>query len=267
MPTLILSPRHTSDSIALWQAAIAEGWSVERLQGWRMSHADSTIQGMAAIYGEQLFAVTIADQLSLVLLGPSSDWLTRLPSDYAKRQIILSRLGALRDCPLPAFIKPADDKCFTAQVYRDSSQLPEVEHLPPETPVLIAEPVTWQAEFRCFVLHRRVVAASVYSRYGEAAQADDGSWPVDLSELGEATDFAQRVLKDTRVALPPSLALDVGTIESRGWAVVEANPAWASGVYGCDPRQVLYAIAESCKRPGELTTEETQWVVNPVQLA
>jgi hypothetical protein len=33
--------------------------------------------------------------------------------------------------------------------------------------------------------------------------------------------------------------VDVGRVAGRGWAVVEANPAWGSGLYGCDAARVL----------------------------
>jgi hypothetical protein len=36
--------------------------------------------------------------------------------------------------------------------------------------------------------------------------------------------------------------LDVGIITNRGWAVIEQNAAWGSGIYGCDPVQVLEVI-------------------------
>ena len=35
---------------------------------------------------------------------------------------------------------------------------------------------------------------------------------------------------------------DVRIIEDRGWAVVEQNAAWGSGIYGCDPEQVLEVL-------------------------
>lgn len=35
MPTLVLPPRYTPDSIALASAAAEQGWSVERLSSWR----------------------------------------------------------------------------------------------------------------------------------------------------------------------------------------------------------------------------------------
>src|SRR5262249_49939101 len=36
MPTLVLSPRYSEDSIVLWRAAIRRGWTVERPTTWRL---------------------------------------------------------------------------------------------------------------------------------------------------------------------------------------------------------------------------------------
>jgi hypothetical protein len=257
MPTLLLSPRYTPDSLALWQAAVAEGWDVRRLQGWRVT---GQVEASAAVYGEHLFAIAVAGQIDLVLLQPTSDWLARLPGDYLKRQVRFAGLSAIASCPLPAFIKPAGDKSFAARVYEDVHTLPDVTALPAQTPILIADPVVWEVEFRCFVLNRSVVTASVYSRLGQSARVEGDRWPADPAETDEALSFTQQILADPAVALPPSVVLDVGRIPERGWAVVEANPSWGSGIYGCDPRQVLHTIARGCRRAAALTGDEQMWV-------
>jgi len=257
MPTLILPPRYTSDSNVLWRAALDENWVVERLQGWRV---DRELSGDIAIYGEHLFAIAVAEQLSLALLRPPLNWLTQLPIQYLHRQIHYTDLSSLSDFGLPAFIKPADDKCFPAGVYDDLDRIPNRAVLSPQTPLLVAEPVTWQIEFRCFVLNRKVVTSSVYAKDGEAIQ-DDALYETFQSELSDALDFAHQVLENTTTDFPPSAVLDVGYIEGRGWAVVEANPSWGSGIYGCDPRQVLNTIVRGCKPMVDLKPEEKQWIV------
>ena len=64
-----------------------------------------------------------------------------------------------------------------------------------------------------------------------------------------------------QVPLPSAVALDVGTIVGRGWAVVEANPCWGSGVYGCDPAGVLRAARRASVAVAALTADEQRWVV------
>jgi len=41
--------------------------------------------------------------------------------------------------------------------------------------------------------------------------------------------------------------IDVGRIKGKGWAIIETNQAWASGLYGCGPMQVLKVLEQSCE--------------------
>jgi hypothetical protein len=63
------------------------------------------------------------------------------------------------------------------------------------------------------------------------------------------------------VPLPPAFVVDVGLIEDRGWAVVEFNPAWCSGLLGADPAAVLSVLERACRKACELPPNETQWLV------
>ena len=244
MPVLILSPRYTPDSIALWRAAIQLGWDVERLQSWRVP----TWLGDRdpVVYGEPIFGEAIAQALSLTLLEPSPEWLTQLPNIYLQRQIHSAMLADARVYARTAFIKPVRDKCFLAKVYQSPEELPTQDILPDSTPVLIAEPVVWEIEFRCFVRDRAVITSSPYSRYGNLAQSEDGIWQTSQQERQEAGEFCHTVVGDRSISLPDAVVIDVGKIVGKGWAVVEANSAWASGIYGCDPTLVLSVIRRAC---------------------
>jgi hypothetical protein len=46
--------------------------------------------------------------------------------------------------------------------------------------------------------------------------------------------------------LPCALVIDVGLIEDRGWAVVEFNAAWCSGILSADPDRVLDVLSRAC---------------------
>jgi hypothetical protein len=233
------------------------GWSVERLPSWRVPE---WLRGQeVALYGEPLFAAVVADELGLALLEPPFDWLPTLPAGYLRREIRLATLGEARQHQQPAFVKPADDKCFLASVFPSGQQLPGEDVLPGRIPVLIAEPVRWEVEFRCFVLDREVVAVSPYLRRGELAQSPDGSWEDDRTE--HARTFARGILADLSVLVPPAVVVDVGVIEGRGWAVIEANAAWGSGIYGCDPAAVLPVVRRACLPAGGVSAADRRWVV------
>jgi hypothetical protein len=252
MPTLILPPRYTPDSIAVSQAAARAGWGVERLPSWRVP--DHLKGGEVVLYGEPLFAAVVADDLGVSLLEPSPGWLAGLPRELTRRPVRLATLAEARTLTRPTFVKPAQDKCFPARVYESGQELPGKDVLPGTTPVLTAGPVDWQVEFRCFSLDGEVVTLSPYWRDGRLAQAEDGSWGATENELLGAREFATAVLRDPRASLPQAIVLDVGIIRGEGWAVVEANAAWGSGIYGCDPDQVLRVIRRACGTAGSRTS-------------
>jgi hypothetical protein len=58
--------------------------------------------------------------------------------------------------------------------------------------------------------------------------------------------------------------IDIGKIVGRGWAVVEANPAWGSGIYGNDPDEVLNVLAKSCMKRDQLPDDYSVWLIERV---
>lgn len=258
LKTLVLSPRYTTDSIALRNAAVELGWGVERLQTWR---ATPQLSGQDVVpYGEPLFAAVIAEALQLALIEPRLSWVAEIPTDLKCRDIKFSNFAAAKAVDHASFMKPADDKCFQARVYTSGAELPEIDAIGAMSPVLIAEPVVWECEYRCFVLEKRVATLSIYARNGDIAETPDGEWPVLPGEIRDAIEFAQRVLQDERVSFTPAGVLDVGVIRDRGWAVVEANACWGAGIYGCDPRLVLETLARACVKRAALAEADREWV-------
>ncbi|WP_131817237.1 ATP-grasp domain-containing protein [Nocardia salmonicida] len=261
MPTLILSPRFTNDSVLMrGGAAVRAGWRVLRLSGWRIP--PDTVAGPAAIYGEVLFAEAVAGQLGLALLDVPEAWLPGLPPRFLRRELRVATLAAARAHPGPVFVKPADGrKGFAGQLYRAGAGLPSDDACPDDTPVYMAEPVTWQVEVRCFVLHGRVLTCSPYLREGSYT---DGDWSLTVEERSAAKACVEQLL--AVAPAPSAVVIDIGLIEGRGWAVVEANSAFGAGVYGCDPERVLEVLARACVPRHELGTSDATWALPPVRL-
>ena len=236
MPTLILTPRFSEDAQALWRAAGQLGWDVERLTSWRVPERLRSVSE-PVLYLEALMGPAIAEQLGLTLADPPDDWLPRLPEEYLRRWVYLTTLREAHELAQPAFVKPPNDKSFPASIYHPT-ELPE--GFPDEMPVLVAEVVTWQKEFRCFVLDRRLRTFSVYLRGGELQQENAFACPED--EESDLRAYVEQLLSDQRVDLPRATVIDVGVIDGRGWAVVEQNAAWGAGLYGCDAAEVLEVL-------------------------
>jgi len=64
--------------------------------------------------------------------------------------------------------------------------------------------------------------------------------------LLSARRLCERALTDLSVSVPEAVAVDVGVIQDRGWAVIECNAARGAGIYGCDPVAVLRVLRRAC---------------------
>ena len=84
MPTLILSPRYSDDSIKLRRAAVALGWDVMRLASWRCPEDFEPEEPV--LFAEPLFNQAVAEQLGLAVIEPPEDFLVRLPREYVGRE-------------------------------------------------------------------------------------------------------------------------------------------------------------------------------------
>jgi len=253
MPRVVLSPRYSADSIAIWQAALAAGWSTSRVK-----HAEAhALLGAVdpeevVIYGETLLADAVAGALGLVLFEPSAAWLPGLPEGLRLREVRLCTLGEARRTGAGKFIKPVDDKFFQARVYAAV----DVDDVGDDLEVLVAEPVRFGVEVRAFVCDGAIAGLSAYIRDGAIARGD-GDWPLSQDEEAAARGCLERVI--ATVEIPPAVVIDVGEIVGRGWAVVEANPAWASGLCGVDPAAVLPVLRRACVARERLDEAQLRW--------
>jgi len=233
----------TEDSIALWGAAGRLGWNVERMTRFRPPE-DFKVDDEPVLYVEALTAPLFAEALGLSLSEPPVDWLPKLPLEYRLRDVRLMPLSEARKLDRPRFIKPPNDKSFRAVVYASGREIPS-EYLE-EMPVLVSEVVEWEVEFRCFVLDRSVRTFSVYLRKGRVQQ--EAGFVHSEVEESQLLEFMSKVLADPRIDLPRATVVDAGIIKDKGWAVVEQNAAWGSGIYGCDPEQVLEVLRYAATR-------------------
>lgn len=260
---LLLSPRKNASSVAIENAAQSVGWETRRLTNWRAPEELFGRNGIVA-YGEPLFVAAMSDMLGLALIEPPFNWLTVLPHIYTKRTVEFTTLELARLKKTKIFAKPADDKCFVARVYQSGQDIEASQLLPKETPVLLSEVVTWEVEYRFFILERQPEAFCIYLKNGNLV---DPSSTASVAESNEAFVFVRQFLNDRQVALPPSVVLDVGKIAGRGWAVLEANPVFGSGIYNCDPHRVLPVLERSIVSAASLSDQDKPWVIKRVLLS
>ncbi|MER6364400.1 DUF4343 domain-containing protein [Kitasatospora sp. NPDC001527] len=73
----------------------------------------------------------------------------------------------------------------------------------------------------------------------------------------DALAFAADVL--AAGGLPSAAVVAVGRPADGGWAVAEADPAWASGGYACDPDQVLDVVLRAAGPADALTPADRRY--------
>lgn len=214
--------------------------------GWRLDESltKSGIKGVP--YGSQTFCEVIAQQMGWTLKQNSFDWLSKVHPHYLKRKVDFMTLGDAKKITERKFIKPADDKCFDAKVYEPGTFIPPGV-IDDSYPVLVSDPVKFDMEYRCFV-DDKVRTWSNYIMFNHIADPD--YWKmVPLSEPQLPADVINSFLFDSVVhnwgiTTVPSV-IDVGRIRGKGWAIIETNQAWASGLYGCDPLAALQVMEKS----------------------
>ncbi|GJF32045.1 hypothetical protein KNE206_47450 [Kitasatospora sp. NE20-6] len=265
MSLLLLAPRINETGLQLLTAARRRGLRAHTATRWEVPSELAALRP-AHLYGGPLFADVASAALGVAPLEPPADWLTTLPSGLLGRRVECTTLAEARRLRRPAFLKPPVDKLFPARIYPDGSGLPGPDALDDDTPVLVSDIVAFTEEFRLFVLDGAVHAASRYAVDGALAVSpsvgpDARAFAADV--LAACTDGGARTRTRTRTGagsgLPGAVVVDIGRTAD-GWAVVEANPAWASGGYACDPDAVLDVVLRAAGPAGLLTAADAPFV-------
>ncbi len=252
MPSLVLSSRYTTDSQILRKTARSLGWETLRLDGRSLPDWFDPPDDQIAMFYTAPHAFDVASQLGRTLVGCPSDWTTTLPKHFLAREIRQTTLADALGMTGSRFVKHSVSKAFPAAVYTAESLKEATRDTLPTSLVHVGEPVNFDVEYRCFVLDRTISAMCPYLRFGNviAAHSDSLGYPQD--ELEAAKSFAKAVLSCDNFDCPPAFVLDVGLIADRGWAVVECNECWASGIYSCDPERVLETLIRGCAATGSV---------------
>ena len=247
MPSLILSSRYTTDSQVLRETARNLDWETLRLDGQQIPDWFDAPDDEFAMFYTAPHAFDVAAQLGRKLVGCPPDWTPSLPQRFLSRTIYQTTLAEALNITRPQFVKHSVSKAFPAAVYNKISLTQATLNLLPNSLVHVAEPVAFEVEYRCFVYDRKIATISPYLRHGSANIAHSA---LDrfAEERNAATSFANSVLSCEEVDCPPAFVLDVGLIKGRGWSVVEINECWASGIYGCNPEQVLQTLLRGTMR-------------------
>lgn len=180
------------------------------------------------------------------LIAPGAHWLGNVDPALLGREI---HVAALQDLPngLITHVKPAQLKIeeLPAGIYATEQYHAVAARLG----VCQTSLVQWTEtildlnhEHRFYVLDGEIVTGSPYLVDGQVYALG-----VESPQSANALSFAQEALTHLGTDIPPACTLDVGLDQHSGkWVIVEANPAWSSGMYGAEMSAVIATIDRSC---------------------
>lgn len=182
------------------------------------------------------------------LTAPGPDWLTTVDRSLTGRSVFASTVSELtkRAPDNMVFIKPAEAKIEGFEAAWRS--VPETMDICEDLKLPADSFVQWtdtlmniNHEYRFYVLDGTVRTGSPYLTNGITYY--DGALDLKGKEAKEFADYALKNIPHQ----PQAYTLDVGWNSfTDSWVVIEGNPAWCSGLYGCDPSEAIKVIEVSC---------------------
>lgn len=213
-----------------------------------VKHAQTVSYWMPAAFAARLQY----SEHEMKLLAPRKDFLSQIPIKLTHRKVITETLqNFIAHGPNhQIFAKPAEMKLdfFPAQTYtkQEIVDLSIQHNLPSNTCIQYTEEImSINYEHRLYILDGNVMTGSAYVIDNEIYydHMDDATFQ---RKLPEAVAYAQEIIPQINNQ-PSAFVLDVAWNENtEEWFVLEANPAWCSGIYGSDVEYVIQTIERSC---------------------
>lgn len=230
---LLLHQQYRPDDQVIWRTAIKHGWQTYRVSKERQFDENAPQGEIFRYYGNMLDASKM-ESYGIKALQIPLLYLERMPLCLTKRAIKFGFYKDIKDSvPYDMFIKCTGIKWFAAQIFKKGAMIIGCNH--DDDTIYCQEPVKFLEEIRCFCLDGRVLTASHYRNKIEN---------IDNTPIFHMLDGMSQIVHATNL-LPRAVVMDFGYIEGRGWAFIEANESWASGLYDCNPDEAFKVITES----------------------
>lgn len=191
---------------------------------------DDTLTGKPlAIYGNQTFAMVLAQLYEKTLISPDDTLIARLPAKWTSRSIALKQLHDLQAADFPVFIKSVIPKLFSAGVFPTLEAFKQAIGGLADTEEIMTSEIIHpiQAEARSYVMNGEIKDLALYE--GDA-------------DLDSGMAFLTGFLAEYAAMLPAVVVVDIAFNERTGWFVLEFNACWGAGLNGCKAEKVIDCI-------------------------
>ncbi|WP_157970755.1 ATP-grasp domain-containing protein [Nakamurella deserti] len=264
--TLVLYARDEHSRTGLRAAATRRGLTVVEPGPTPAEVAAAAAPGSAFRAPGGLLAQALDRGVPLRLSGPTPEWFAGLgPAVTGRAWHRVGPAGARGMLTTgPVFVKLADAKSrlVPARRYPGVAEFDAVMAAAGNLPVELLATRDWldiDSEYPVFTRGREVLTASAYrvqdEPWGPLLHTHRASFHVEAA--AHVADLLGGLSGD---AVPPAAVLDVARLADGRLVVLEANQAWGSGLYGCDPDAVLGAVL-AANDPG--VAERWRWRPDP----
>lgn len=240
--TLLLVPEKADEETeAVVNAWKKKGGEVKRLGKYWVKEDDLSGKKIA-IYGNQTFALILAQVYHKDLVSPDEALIARLEERWIKRKIRLIQIGDLAQADFPVFVKPLVPKLFTAGVYPTKERFDAmVGQLDGSESILVSEVIAdISAEVRAYVMGGDLKDMAFYEGFGS---------------LNDCREFLIGFLENYKDQLPEVLVVDLAYSEHSGWFILEFNACWGAGLNHCRAEKVISCIISATRNRIAGTTD------------
>ena len=226
---ILLIPEKTDPEFEEIFAAWAHSGREIRRLGKYWVKDEELAKNNIAIYGNQAFALVLAQIYDVELISPDDTLIVRLEKEWTKRNIQLMKISQLTENDFPAFVKPAIPKIFLAGVFKtllDFTQ--QTNGLQDKEEILVSDVIEGiQAEARSFIKEGVVADFAFYEGSGD---------------LATGKQFVSNFIDKNKDKLPSVVVIDLAFSEQVGWFILEFNACWGAGLNGCKAENVIDCI-------------------------
>lgn len=227
LPILLVPEKVDPERDKVLETWIDRGGNIQRLGKYWIKDENFTNESLA-IYGNQTFALVLAQIYDLSLISPNDSLIAELEKRWTKRTIHLKLISDLVNADFPVFIKPVIPKLFQAGVFKTIDDFrTNSKGIADNEEILLSEIVGIDSEARSFILGNDIKDIAIYE---------------GTADVREARAFLNDFIEAGIDGLPKTVVIDLAFNRSIGWFILEFNACWGAGLNGCDAEKVIDCI-------------------------